>query len=387
LKKVFCRELRRVSPHSPLAIVFTIKHDWEFAAPRANDWEKQFADSPQVQLLLGDRYLQEKEYADAIRCLERAAETRAELDVYQRLAAAWLEQKDEKQWQAAWDKFLTGETFGLAHARARVTVAEHFMMQGRFEEALPYAEAATATNSSWSLTCAGDCLSALKRYEEAEKYWEENAQRYAPDGYIMKYCWRQRVNWGKLGVSRDNIIAYMNRTGVRMSPAYELPFWVLVGEKEKAMKQCRQVLVQVPSPQIAWMAAILADELKDSRNRDISLQMVVDTGNKPEHNRNDLVDLAVLCQSALNDPSKLDALPKKVDALLASIKDPRHNCETAYLAGKFLDLRGKKVEGEALLRRAAESPFTQAESALAVKELRDREAEAKKGASKEGEKK
>lgn len=277
LKKVFCRELRRVSPHSPLAIVFTIKHDWEFAAPRANDWEKQFADSPQVQLLLGDRYLQEKKYADAIRCLERAAEKRAELDVYQRLAAAWLEQKDEKKWQAAWDKFLTGETFGLAHARARVTVAEHFMMQGRFEEALPYAEAATATNSSWSLTCAGDCLSALKRYEEAEKYWEENAQRYAPDGYIMKYCWRQRVNWGKLDVSRDNIIAYMNRTGVRMSPAYELPFWVLVGEKEKALKNCRQVLVQVPSPQIAWMAAILADELKDSRNRDISLQMVVDT--------------------------------------------------------------------------------------------------------------
>jgi hypothetical protein len=177
----------------------------------------------------------------------------------------------------------------------------------------------------------------------------------------------------------------MNKPGIRMSPAYELPFWVLVGEKEKALKKCRQLLVQVPSPQIAWMAAMLSDELKDSRNRDIALQMVVDTGNKPEYNRKYLVDLAVLCQIVLKDPGKLEALPKQVDALLAEIQDPRHRCETAYLAGKFLDLRGKKVEGEALLKRAAESPFTQAESALAVKELRDREAEAKRGASKEGE--
>src|SRR5258707_9025390 len=110
------------------------------------------------------------------------------------------------------------------------------------------------------------------------------------------------------------------------------------------------------------MAAFVSDELKDSRNRDIALQMAIDTGNKPEFSRKDLVDLAKLGRDALKTPDKLEALPKQVDELLATIESPYRRCEIAYLAGKFLDLRGKKSEGEALLKRAAESPFTRPES-------------------------
>ncbi|MCE9525870.1 MAG: tetratricopeptide repeat protein [Planctomycetales bacterium] len=383
LQKSFCSELRRISPHSPLAIQFTIERDWETAAPQAARWEKEFADSPHVQTSLGDRYLRDKKYPDAIRCLERAAEMRSAYDDYRRLADCWLEQKDEKKWQAAWDKFLEGTVFGLDHARARVNVAEHFMLQGRFEEALPYAEAAAQSYSGWSLICASDCLSGLKRYEEADRYALAESNRYPPDGVLWRHFWRERVGWGDLKKTRGQIFLYLADPKNKPSPVVENPYWIIAGEKEKALTKYRQSLAQVRSPQFAWMAAILFDERNDSKNRDIALQIVVDTGNKPEYNLKYLVDLAELCQAALKDPRKLDSLPKQVEELLATMKSQRIRCETTYLAGKFLELRGKKVEGEALLKKAAESPFTQVESALAAKELRDREAAAKDGGKKQ----
>ena len=48
-----------------------------------------------------------------------------------------------------------------------------------------------------------------------------------------------------------------------MGPGTEAPFWVLAGDKEKALRKYRQWLVQVPSPQFAFMAALLSDELKE----------------------------------------------------------------------------------------------------------------------------
>jgi hypothetical protein len=128
LKGAYCSDLRRVSPHSPLGITRTIECEWEFAAPRAAQWEKQFASSSQVQYSLGRQLLKQKKNADAIRCLQRATELSWNVDAFERLASAHLMEKDEKQWRATWERFLTGQEVGLQHSRARVIIAERLVL-------------------------------------------------------------------------------------------------------------------------------------------------------------------------------------------------------------------------------------------------------------------
>lgn len=380
--KEYAGHLRRVSPHSTLTIATSVEIDWEFAEPRAAQWEKDYAKSPHVLLALGEQYLKHEKYADAVRCLEPAIRLMPEYRSYAALASAWEKQKDEKKWQETWDRFLEEEDYGLTHAKARVKVAEHFMQQKRWKEALPYAEAAADTGAAWAMRCAADCLSGLKRHAEAEELMQAVAQRY--DAATLWYFWCRRTGQGDLVAARKEVRAALMAGQILLDDPEPLAFLVLEGEKEEALKHYHASLVKEGSPMYGWMASLLNDEQKQPKNRDAGLKIVIENGNKPKYERKYLVELAKLAQEALADPAKLEQLPGQADALLAKIDDPQERCVVAYLAGKFLDLRGKPTEGLALLKQAADSPFTTPASALAVAELQARK---KDDGLKNGEKK
>ena len=116
--KEYSGHLRRVSPHSPLTIATTAEFDWEYAAPRAAQWEMEHSQSPQVQLALGKQFVDHEKYADGVRCLERAAVLMPEYPTYAALAAAWQKQKNEKKWLETWNNYLHEEDYGLSHERA-----------------------------------------------------------------------------------------------------------------------------------------------------------------------------------------------------------------------------------------------------------------------------
>jgi len=368
-----CSEWRRVSPHSPTPIALTIEADWDYAAPFAEEWAEKFAQSARVQLALGRRYFFDKKYPEAIRCLEKSANLDLTFDSSSLLAGAWLAQKDEKKWKQTWDKFLSEQHPGLLNAQAGVAVARYYMERERFEEALPYAETAASSYASWALICAGDCLTGLKRYDEANKYFSANRNRYSPGGRITWYYWQVRNNQGDLQKSLEGILNYLDdpNTDAKLSPSEEASVLMLAGKKEQAFKIYRQLVVKQANTYVIWMTAILADDLHDSRNRDVALNMAAELSKRPDMKDYKGVKLALLCQAALKDPVQLDALPKQVDELLASTGDTSERCLMSYLAGKFLANRGRRAEAEVVLRKAAKHPFTQAESALAAQELRN----------------
>jgi len=379
-----CSEWRRVSPHSPTPIALTIETDWDYAAPFAEEWAKKFSQSARVQLALGRRYFFDKKYPEAIRCLEKSASLDLNIDCSGLLANAWLAQKDENKWKQTWDKFLSEQHPGLLNSQAGVAVARYYMERERFEEALPYAETAANSYASWALTCAGDCLTGLKRYDEANKYFSANRNRYSPGGRVTWYYWQVRNNQGDLQKSLAGILDYLGdaNTDAKIAPIDEANVLVLAGKKEQALKIFRQLVVKQPGTYTLWMTAILADDLHDSRNRDVAINMLAERSKLPDTKDQKGLKLAVLCQAALKDPVQLDALPKHMDELLASTEDASERCLMFYLAGKFLANRGRRPQAEAMLRKVANHPFTVAESALAAQELRNW----KKGET-EGEKK
>jgi hypothetical protein len=163
----------------------------------------------------------------------------------------------------------------------------------------------------------------------------------------------------------------MGNRFVAVNLTYKLSFLVLDNDKAAALAGYRESLARQASPMFAWMAALLAHELKQPDVRDTSLQVVRQSANDERYKQPFLGEAAALAQDAVAAPAKMDELPARANELLAKIEDPREAATVAYVLGKLLDLHDRK-EGVELLKRAALLPFTHAQAAIAAAELRDR---------------
>jgi hypothetical protein len=158
---------------------------------------------------------------------------------------------------------------------------------------------------------------------------------------------------------------------VAVNITYKLAFLVLDNDKAVALAGYQESLARQPSPQFAWTAALLADELKQPDVRDATLQIARQSANDERYKRPFLGEAAALAQEAVAAPAKMDELPARTKELLAKIEDPREVDIVVCFLGKLLDLHDRK-EGIEFLKQVARSPFTSAQTAAAASELRER---------------
>jgi tetratricopeptide (TPR) repeat protein len=367
----FAALLRQASPHSPPAASTSIEHDWDYAANQAVEWETRFIGSPQVQAALGKQYSKQENYEDAVRCLKRAVDALPEHETYKVLAEAWLKLGNEKEWQATWDDFLKQPDFGLEQARARVAVAEHFMLGGKFDKALPYAEEAAETFAEWAMLCAADCLTGLGRWAEAEQYLQLVAERY-PGSAMNWYLWCQRTGKGKLAEARKHLQSVIDNPRQGVHPASRAAFLTMEGEKRKALEVYQGGIARHADWLMAWRAAVLADELREEKVRDDMIRTVlrVSTSDRPDPSR---VEFARLVQQALAKPEKMAQFADDARAFIDRLEVPREKASYAHFAGKLLVHRDR-AEGQALIQQAADLPFIGLTTAAATVDMRQRAA-------------
>jgi tetratricopeptide (TPR) repeat protein len=365
--------LRRVSPHSPHTISITISHDWDYSAPHAAEWETQFASSPRVLLALGQQYLQHEKLDDATRCLERAITLSPDFESYKLLADAWLKQKDEKKWLEVWEKYLKQEEFGLTHASVRVGIAQHYMNTGRFEKALPYSQQAAATWAEWAMESAANCLTGLKRYDEAEEYWRRMAGRYVPTCYKW-YYWCRKTGQGNVDEARTFVRNAINDNFGGVDLTNRAIFLTLEGDKEGALKAYDESFAADRYPEEYWAAALVADELQRPEKRDAYLQLAVRTADRPGYTRKFMVELTTLAQDALADPTRMADSAAKAEKLVMGLQSVDERSTAGWVAGKFYDLHGQPV-GVKLMKECARLHYVSAFSTLAAAELRSRKIE------------
>ena len=363
----YAGHLRRVSPHSPLTAATTIEFDWDAAAPRAHEWEELFTHAPQVQGALGKQYLKQQRFADAVRCLTRQVALEPEYDAYAALAEAWLKRNDEARWLATWDEFLGRGAFGLDHARARLKVAEHFMLANQWQLALPYAEGAAETGAEWALFCAADCLTGLGRWDDAERQIRAAAEAYSESAPVW-YFWCRRTGRGDLAAARNHVRQAMANAQL-ITPTYLATFLALEGEKEKALTVLRDALALQSHPLVAWQASLLADELKNAKLRDELLQIAMQSPRDPKFQRPHLAELARSAQEALATENGMDGFAARVQELLKHVDEPRERCIVMFLSGKLLLLH-ERDSGRTLIEQAARFPFGLQTSTLAAVDLR-----------------
>jgi hypothetical protein len=122
--------LREISPDWPASAAATILYDWEYAAPRAQEFEKKFPNSPDVLDNLAARFVAEHKLEDAQRCLNRRVEALPDQEGYKRLAHFYRVKGDETAWVKTLEKSLDVPSYGLEKAGTLVELAQHYTNKG-----------------------------------------------------------------------------------------------------------------------------------------------------------------------------------------------------------------------------------------------------------------
>ncbi|HKB03639.1 MAG TPA: hypothetical protein VKD90_15555, partial [Gemmataceae bacterium] len=387
------RQFLEVSPHSPQPVVALIENDWEGVKDKAATWEKQYAGSASVLAALGKKYASLKQYTDAERCLRAHVRLSPDRAGYQALAGVFKDQGNTDRWKETLDDYLKTEDSGLAHAGVRVELARHFMARKEFDKAKPYADAAAETAAAWAMLCAADVYEGLKDWETAEKWVRETAEHYETSRQTWLF-WCVRTGKGDLAAARRlalERVELLRGTRDRNQLILSAACFILCEKPADAYEALhRQVTANPNDRLLAMQAALLADELGKTAERDELLAQVVKRSKAIEKKKADpkpadpkadpktppkpaakktpatdpetqaklatlfkeIGELASLFIAALAPDAKpdLEAIAKAIEGVHAD-----YRCEAQYLSGRFLELHGHPTQARKYYEACAET--------------------------------
>ena len=337
-----------VSPFSPRARSVLIESDWEHHKDDASKWEKESGEHASVLVALGKSYHDKNLFNDAIRCFTAASKISPDMATYRWLADCHRKMGDEEKWRATLESFLDQPDYGLAHASVRQEIADYLMDKRQWEQALPYSLAAAETYSEWGLNSAAHCYEGLLNWELAEQYTHACAERYRGDECSW-YFFCRRTGQGDLQAARTLTRKYMQDPAT--SPKWLENFWIglfqlLEGETQTALKHFQQCYTKTSDSYEGMHVVLMADQLKDVKQRDATLQhmkekgwegAIYDTGIW----RKELLVLVDLMTKDLAKGGKADFDFALVDKTAAAIDNDLRKINYYYFLAKYLDLHGK----------------------------------------------
>ncbi|AMV19946.1 hypothetical protein [Planctomyces sp. SH-PL14] len=354
------RLLREISPDCPAVIATLIRCDWPGSAPQAAAWEERYP-AAIVLKALASAYREHAadnpmHLAAAERCLKTLAERFPSVQAQLDLASLYKERGDDEAWKAALDRALELPSYGLEHASIADRIADWYMDQKKWTDALPYALRAADSYSSYGLLSAARCYEGLENWEQAEQYRQANTQRY--DGaWEDWYFWCQRTGHG----DSDAAAAYAQQhlaglTDQQRNQIQEIAvFYQLQGEQEKALEHHLRFKDSENEGVYSTMSAILlTDELGRTEERDRLIARILAPG--------DETMASLLCEHLLRPAPSGDAPPafSEPEMQLCHVWefDNGQMTNAAWFIGKLLLNRNRRDEALPWLKRAAASPAT-----------------------------
>jgi tetratricopeptide (TPR) repeat protein len=352
------KDLRRVSPHNPLAIAAMIDLNWAGDAEKqAERWDQEYAGRPLVMAALARRYESLMRSDDAQRALERYIAKSPDDWAFEKLADYYLAEGDTDKWLATLDEFLKHEDYALAHARVRVKIANHFMEKGEWEQARPYADAAAETYAAWAMLCAARCYEGLGDYQTAEQWVARMAERY--DGQQVEwFVWCKRTGHGNVEQAAALAREYFTQLSPRATQEdYNyMGLFNLMNGKELAARDAYQKADKMGhTAYFSVHMALLSDTAGDAEKRDAALKDAIDRppGKDvvPAFNEASIKLARLFQQSLAGDAAvKLDQLA--IDSILKPVNE-NGAASLIYFAARFLDEHGDKELALSYWRRCA----------------------------------
>lgn len=367
--------LWHASSRLPSTVAMQIARNWKKAKFFAGTAEKDFAADPIVMSALAGRYLKLKQYDDAERCAKESIRLAPDYPAYETLAEIYKTKGDMASWQQTLDKSLDLPEMGLRSATIRNRIAQYHMERKEWREAVGYADAAAESASEWSMDTAARCHEMLGEWQKAEAYRHAISEHYAASAMQwMLWCFRTghgnveaadacaRAHFESLGTS----LYWQTREQIGI-------YYLLRKEPEKALVVFDQTFEQSHDSYDAMHAALIADTLGKTEERDGLLAKIVEAGEHPRGVKVGFYKQLVEQLSPALRPAPVNRIDfKHLDLLIAGASNEEAPVNFEYFVGAFLLNRGNKEKSRAYLIRAAQSPWTNKYNhVLACKALRD----------------
>ena len=297
----YAESLMEVSPNHPLARATLIELAWDKVKVKVGEWEKQSANDPSILKALGQHWFNAKNYDECRRVLKRYNEQSPDLWGYRMLADSFKAQGDMNHWQETLDDFLNRvEDLGLDHAKVRVDLAEYFMSRKEWDKAMVYAEDAAESWAGWAMVCAARCAEGAEHWDQAETWYQRNAERYPDYSFTDWYFFCKRTGHGNIAAAREFTEQYihsLNNDAGR--DVMEGCFYWLDGQHEKARTVFSTAYNQSKQLGSGLCLAVLVDEAGDAVRRN-----------------------SLLKEIAANNKQKMSWLTELLQYLLDTLLDP-----------------------------------------------------------------
>jgi tetratricopeptide (TPR) repeat protein len=362
------KRLLAVSPDAPLAAVAMVKHAWPEAKAHAGEWERRHAAHIELQAVLADRFLAERRYDDARRCLTRYVRLSPDEFGYTRLAETHKAQGDTARWLATLEEYLRQQTddptaMGGVHA----TIARHFIQLGQLTRALPYAEQAAESGLFDGSLAAAECHEYAKNWPLAEKYYRQADERFDGSGAVnwLQFC--IRTGYGSANAARARAAEAAseisnNATADALARAGYIH--LLLGQPRTALRWLRRSVDKGCDAGTALHLCLLAIEQKQPPAAEAAIKLAIA---KTRSDQRHLAELAESCDRVLCGKAKLD---EGVTERMATIASPAERADAFYFAGRLFELQGDRGRSRAAFRRCAACPTPSLSRTLACAALR-----------------
>lgn len=179
--KVVGEKLLLVSPHHPAGALRIMESDPGLELAEVKRYEQKFGWHPAIlhQLTRMNAFDPHAQ----LEVLKKRVEVAQDYSAYAELALYYKLRLDLENWRATLEAFLKTPPTGLEHARARVEIAEHLMAEEKWDEALPYANAAAASYAEWAMWTAVKCYEGQGDLLNAELWIRRIEERYGRQVY------------------------------------------------------------------------------------------------------------------------------------------------------------------------------------------------------------
>ncbi|QDU11900.1 tetratricopeptide repeat protein [Gimesia aquarii] len=365
---MFAGLLLRVSPHMPQTVALNIDTNREYVEKHNAELMEKYGKNPVVLTALVNRHLADYNDAKAEELLQRRIAIVPDYQSYTTLANIYKNRGETEKWKKTLEKALELPSTGLRNPLIQSKLAHYHMERGEWELAKPYAMKAAATYSGWGLQCAAKCYEGLGDLKQAEAFRRACSMRYKSSAADW-YFWCVRTGQGDIESARQLAEKYLlanpdvNNLDLRMQIGV---FQTIQGAKKQAFDIFQTAFKKYRDAYCGLHAALLADELEFTDQRDNLLKQVSQQWNKDFAK----AELSNLFQRNLQKQDSTDWRPICFQSLIAQVSNGSPT-NYYYFAGKFLEQRGQSELAEKYLQLAATSPmFVKYNCVLAVHHLR-----------------
>lgn len=345
--------MQRVAPRSP-KIVCALALKEGSTAEELKTWEIELGDHTDVLASLAHRYRRDGKLVDAARCLQRWVEISPDQSAFELLAEIHKELGNDDRWLATLEAFLDQPDYGLGHASVQVQIAEYYMRQRKWKQALPYADAAAQTWAYWAMDCASRCYEAIGDWELSEA-WISNAVSRYPDSGLAWYFWCRRTNHGDVASARARAKVLVEDLNSRQPAALQKDvagYYLLEGDARGALTALSNDFQQTPSYWAGFHIVLIAMELDDAATRDEIMQVFANEGlPDPSAESYPYARFAEILRDAMAEDAAGDLDLVEFERLLDSAAEgPR--CDLTYFTGRYLADRGDQDQALEYFRRS-----------------------------------